>query len=112
MRALTGEETDGLDETAGGVPAPHTASESAAEFSLPRVVPRRVHPLSVVALLLSVVAPFVAIPLAHAVVRRLRHHGGRGHRIAQAAVVIGYLTLLMLALVAVNIGVALLLTRS
>jgi hypothetical protein len=60
---------------------------------------------------LSVVAPFVAIPLAHVVIRRLQHDGGRGLGIAQVAIVIGYLTLLVIGLVVLNLVVALFLTH-
>lgn len=103
---LSDEEIDGLDESPVGVPAPNTASGFAMEFSLPTVVPRHVHPLAVIALLLAVVLPIVAIPLAYRVLRTLQHDGGRGRAIAQAAIIVGYLDILLVALIAVNIVVA------
>lgn len=105
-RPVGDDEVDGLDESADGVPAPHTASEYAADYAMPTVVPKRVHPLAVVALVLAVVLPIVAIPLAHKVTRILQHNGGRGRAVAHAAIVIGYLNILLLALVCLNIAVA------
>jgi hypothetical protein len=107
---LLGEdEADGLDETSTGVPSPHAASEFSSDYALPTVVPKRVHPVAVVSLLCAVVLPFVGIPLAHWVIRKLQHNGGRGAAIAHTAIVVGYLSLLLLALVVVNVVVALVL---
>jgi hypothetical protein len=106
------EEVDGLDEAADGVPNPNTASEFTTDYALPTVVPKRVRPLAVVALVLAFVLPIVAIPLAHRVIRTLQHDGGRGHGVAQAAIVVGYLVILIIALVGLNIVVALVLHRS
>ena len=72
-------------------------------------MPRRVHPLAVLALVFAVVLPFVAVPLGHRVLRRLQHDGGRGRALAQAAIVLGYLMCLLLALIGVNVVIALLL---
>lgn len=103
------DEVDGLDESSDGVPAPNPASEFASDFSLPAVVPKRVHPGAVVALVLAFLLPMVAIPLAHRTARRLQQEGGRGRSLAHAAIVIGYLDILLIALVGVNLAAALLL---
>ncbi|RDV43544.1 hypothetical protein DOE76_16485 [Leifsonia sp. ku-ls] len=108
-RPVIHEEVDGLDESPVGVPSPHTASESAGDYVLPTVLPKRVAPLAVLSLVLAVVFPFAGVPLAYHVVRKLQHDGGRGVSVAQAAIVIGYLNILLIALVSVNIAVALLL---
>ncbi|MET3565735.1 MULTISPECIES: DUF4190 domain-containing protein [unclassified Leifsonia] len=105
-RPLSDDEVDGLDESAVGVPAPHTASEYVADYALPTVVPRRVHPVAVVALILAFLLPIVAIPLAHKITRTLQHDGGRGRAVAQTAIVIGYLNILLLALLSLNVAVA------
>lgn len=107
VRVLSEDEVDGLDESSTGVPAPNTASGFAAEFSLPTVVPRRVAPLAVVTLVLAFIIPVAAIPLAHIVTRSLQHDGRRGRGVAHAAIVVGYLNILLMALVAVNLVVAL-----
>jgi len=109
---LSDEEVDGLDEAAAGVPAPNTASAFAAEYALPTVVPRHVHPLAVVSVLLAVLMPIVAIPLAHWVMRRLQHHGGRGLAVVRTAIIVGYLNILLLALIGVNVLVAALISPS
>jgi hypothetical protein len=111
-RPLSDDEVDGLDESAVGVPAPHTASEYTADYAMPTVVPRRVHPLAVVSLILAFVLPIVAIPVAHKVTRTLQHNGGRGRAVAQAAIVIGYLNILLLALLTLNVAVAVFLHTS
>ena len=103
------DEVDGLDESAVGVPAPNTAVEFTSDFSLPTVVPKRVHPLAVIALCLAFLVPMVAIPLGHRVTRILQHGGGRGRSLAHAAIVIGYLNVLLLALIAVNVVAAIIL---
>jgi hypothetical protein len=107
--APVSDEVDGLDESAVGVPAPNTAVEFASDFALPTVVPKRVHPLAVVALFLAFLVPVVAIPLGHRVTRTLQHDGGRGGALAHAAIVIGYLNVLLLALVALNVLAAIVL---
>jgi len=104
---LTEDEVDGLDESSAGVPTPNAAAEFASDYSMPTVVPRRVHPLAVASLVCAFLVPIVAIPLAHGVTRRLQHHGGRGVAVAHAAIVVGYLNLLVLALITVNVVVAL-----
>lgn len=109
VRPLIQEETDGLDESAVGVPAPNTASGFVTDFALPAVLPKRVRPAAVVALVLALVLPFVAIPVAHRVIRTLQHEGGRGLAVARAAIVIGYLDILLWALVCLNLAVAVLL---
>ncbi|MFP3467080.1 DUF4190 domain-containing protein [Leifsonia sp. SIMBA_070] len=100
------DEIDGLDESADGVPVPNTASGFAADFSLPTVVPRRAHPLAILALVLAFIVPIVAIPLAHRITRKLQHEGGRGRALAHAAIIIGYLNILVIALVVLNVAVA------
>lgn len=103
--AFADDEVDGLDECATGAPEPNGASAFAAEFAMPPVVPQPVRPLAIVALLLAFVVPFVAIPLGHSVLRT--SHDGRDRRIAQASIIVGYLTTLLLALVGLNLVVAL-----
>lgn len=105
------DELDGLDESTAGVPAPNAAAEFTGDYAMPAVVPRRVHPLAVLAVILALPLPFVAIPLAHWTMRRLQHSGGRGRSVANAAVIVGYLSTLLLALVALNIAVAAFLHR-
>ncbi len=105
-RASGLDEVDGLDESAEGVPAPHTASEFVADYVLPAVVPRHTSFVAVLALALSFVIPVGGIVLGHRVIRKLQHDGGRGRSVAQAAVVIGYLNVLLLALIAVNVVAA------
>jgi hypothetical protein len=105
-RANSHDEIDGLDESAVGVPAPNTASGFTTDYSLPTVVPKRIHPLAVMALILAFLIPIVAIPQAHKVIRKLQHDGGRGRGVAQAAIVIGYLNILLFALVGLNVAVA------
>ena len=61
------------------------------------------------ALVLALVLPFVAIPVAHRVIRTLQHEGGRGLAVAQAAIVVGYIDILLWALVCLNLAVAVLL---
>lgn len=108
IRAVISDEVDGLDESSAGVPAPHSASDLVDDFVLPTVLPKRVHPLAVVALALALVLPVAAVPLAHHVIRKLQHVGGRGVAVAQAAIIVGYLNILLIALVSVNIAVAVL----
>lgn len=108
-RPLSEDEIDGLDESSTGVPAPNTASGFVTDFALPEVVPKRVRPMTVATLVLALVLPFVAIPLAHTLIRRLQHDGGRGTAVARAAIVVGYLDVLLWALVGLNLAVALLL---
>ncbi|MGO4301753.1 hypothetical protein [Leifsonia sp. RAF41] len=103
------DEVDGLDESAGGVPAPNTAAEFISDFALPTVVPQRVHPLAVMALLLAFLVPMVAIPVGHRVARTLQHDGGRGRALLQAAILISYLNILLLALIGLNLAAAVLL---
>lgn len=105
-RPVSNEEVDGLDEASAGVPTPHNASEFTGDFALPTVLPKRVHPLSVLSLILAFLLPVVAIPLGYHVVRKLQHDGGRGVAVAQVAIVIGYLNILLIALVSVNVAVA------
>ncbi|MGO4534774.1 hypothetical protein [Leifsonia sp. 2MCAF36] len=100
------DEVDGLDEPAVGVPAPNTAVEFTSDYALPTVLPKRVHPLAVVAALLAFLMPFLAIPLAHRVTRTLQHEGGRGGALAHAAIVMGYLNILLLALIGLNVAAA------
>ena len=107
LDAHPAEETDGLDEASANVPAPNAASEFTTDYALPGVVPRRVDALAWVAFVLAFCLPFVAIPLAHRVIRRLQHDGGRGRRLAQAAVLVGYLCILALAFLALNVVIAL-----
>ncbi|MGN6760737.1 MAG: hypothetical protein ACTHJI_05345 [Leifsonia sp.] len=109
VHPLSQDEVDGLDESAVGVPVPNTASGFVTDFALPGVLPKRVHPLAVVALVLALVLPFVAIPVAHRVIRTLQHEGGRGLAVAQAAIVVGYIDILLWALVCLNLAVAVLL---
>jgi len=103
---LSDDEVDGLDESAAGVPAPHTAFEHVTDYALPTVVPRRIHPGALVALILAFLLPIVAIPLAHKITRTLQHDGRRGRAVAHAAIVIGYLNILLLALLSLNVAVA------
>ena len=107
-RPVSYDEVDGLDEASAGVPTPHNASEFAGDFALPTVIPRRAHPLAVIAFIMAFVMPVVAIPLAHHVLRKLQHEGGRGATVARAAIATGYLSLLLIALVGVNVAVAVL----
>jgi hypothetical protein len=104
--AEVNDEVDGLDESAVGVPSPNTAVEFASDFVLPTVLPKRVHPLAVIALFLAFLVPVVAIPLGHRVTRTLQHDGGRGGAVAHAAIVIGYLNVLLCALIVVNVAAA------
>lgn len=108
-RPVSDDEVDGLDEAPAGVPTPHNASEFTGDFALPTVLPKRVHPLAVLSLIFAFLLPVAAIPLAYHVVRKLQHDGGRGVTVAQVAIVIGYLNILLIALVGVNIVVAVLL---
>ena len=105
---MVNDEVDGLDEAGAGVPEPNAAAGFSCDFVLPTVVPRRVHPLAIVALLLAFLIPVAAIPLGHRVTRTLHQGGGRGGGIAHAAIVIGYLNLLLLALIVVNVAAAVL----
>lgn len=109
IRPVSHDEVDGLDEATVDVPTPHNATEFTGDFALPTVLPKRVHPQAVISLILAFLLPVVAIPLAYHVVRRLQHGGGRGVAVAHAAIVIGYLNILMIALVGVNVVVAVLL---
>ena len=59
----------------------------------------------------AVVVPPVAIPLAYLVVRKLRREGGRGTGVAHAAIVVAYLVMLVMALLGLNLLVALLISR-
>lgn len=106
VSAPVNDEVDGLDESSVGVPRPNTAVEFTSDYALPTVVPTRVHPLAVVALLLAFLFPIVAIPLGHRVTRTLQHDGGRGGALAHAAIVIGYLNVLLVALIVVNVAAA------
>ena len=101
------DEVDGLDECAVGVPEPNDASGFAADYAMPTVMPQRVRPLAIVALLLAFVAPFVAIPLGHVLLRRASQDGRHGRRIAQLTIIVGYLMTLLLALIGLNVVVAL-----
>jgi len=107
--ASSHDEMDGLDESAVGVPAPNTASGFTRDYSLPTVVPKRIHPLAAMALMVAALIPILAMPQAHKVIRKLQHDGGRGRGVAQAAIVIGYLNILLFALVGLNVAVAALL---
>src|ERR1700712_198819 len=104
--APVNDEGDGLDESAVGVPAPNTAVEFTSDFVLPAVVPKRVHPLAIIALFLAFLVPVVAIPFGHRGSPTRQHDGGRGGAVAHAAIVIGYLNVLLVALVVVNVVAA------
>lgn len=109
IRTVIYDEVDGLDESSAGVPTPHSASDPAGDFAMPTVLPQRVHPLAVLALALALILPVVAVPLAYRVTRKLQHDGGKGAGVSQAAIIVGYLNILLVALVSVNIAVAFLL---
>ncbi|MFF9564464.1 hypothetical protein ACF1AJ_14055 [Leifsonia sp. NPDC014704] len=109
MRTVIYDEVDGLDETSAGVPIPHSASDRAGDFAMPTVLPKRVPPLAGLALALALVLPVVAVPLGYHVTRKLHRVGGKGVAVAQAAIIVGYLNILLITLVSLNVAVAVLL---
>lgn len=101
------DEVDGLDETSDGVPKPNTASDFVADYALPAVVPRHTSAGAILAMALAFLLPPAGILVGHRVIRKLQHDGGRGQSVAHGAIVIGYLNVLVVALIVVNVVAAL-----
>ncbi|MEV8213464.1 hypothetical protein [Leifsonia sp. NPDC077715] len=100
-------EVDGLDEASSGVPEPNNAVDFTMDYAMPTVIPRPVRRAAVVAVILSVPLPVVAIPIAHVTSRQLRQRGESGVPLVRAALIASYLSLSLVALVAINVVITL-----